>query len=216
MVLRVTVSAHLWAFVLMSFALIVVPGPSVLFVVTRALILGRRGAFTTVLGNAIGEFAQIMAVAFVIGAIVERSIFVFSVIKLLGAAYLIYLGVQAIRHRKALAGVLNTTPGMSTTWRVLRDGSIVGVSNPKSVVFFAAVLPQFVDRGAGSVSVQLILLGVVFLLVALISDSMWAIAAGSARSWFERSPKRLSYLGGTGGVVMIGIGARLAMTGRHD
>jgi threonine/homoserine/homoserine lactone efflux protein len=84
--------------VLTSFALIVVPGPSVLFVITRALILGRRGAFTTVFGNAIGEFVQVMAVALGIGVIVERSIDVFTVLKPLGAAYLIYLGVQAIRH----------------------------------------------------------------------------------------------------------------------
>jgi threonine/homoserine/homoserine lactone efflux protein len=209
-------SAHLWAFVLTSFALIVVPGPSVLFVITRALILGRRGAFTTVLGNAIGEFVQVMAVAFGIGVIVERSIAVFTVLKLLGAAYLIYLGVQAIRHRKALASILGAGPARSTTWRVLRDGFIVGLSNPKSVVFFAAVLPQFVDRGSGHVTAQLVLLGFVFLLVALMSDSLWALTAGSARTWFERSPQRLSYLGGTGGVVMIGIGARLAVTGRND
>ena len=209
-------STHLWAFVLTSFALIAVPGPSVLFVVTRALVLGRRGALITVVGNALGVYVQVMAVAFGIGAIVERSVAVFTVIKLLGAGYLIYLGIQAIRHRRSLSGLFDAAPGPSSRWRVLREGFIVGIANPKSVVFFAAVLPQFVDRTAGHVPVQLLVLGAVFLLVALISDSIWALAAGSARAWFERSPKRLSYLGGTGGLVMVGIGARLALTGRHD
>ena len=208
--------AHVWAFVLTSFALIAVPGPSVLFVITRALVLGRRGALATVLGNAVGVYVQVMAVAFGIGAVVERSIVVFTVVKLVGAAYLIYLGVQAVRHRTKLTALFDATPGTSSSWRVLREGFIVGIANPKSVVFFAAVLPQFIDRSAGHVPVQLLLLGAVFLLVALISDSIWALAAGTARTWFERSPRRLSYLGGAGGVTMIGIGARLAVSGRHD
>ncbi len=84
------------------------------------------------------------------------------------------------------------------------------------MVFFAAVLPQFIDRGAGHVPVQLLLLGAIFLLIALMSDSIWALAAGAARTWFERSPRRLSYLGGAGGLAMVGIGARLAVSGRHD
>lgn len=111
---------------------------------------------------------------------------------------------------------LIAVPGPSSQWRVLREGFIVGIPNPKAVVFFAAILPQFIDRAAGRVPLQLLVLGVIFLIVALISDSIWAVAAGSARSWFERSPRRLSNLGGAGGVVMVGIGARLALTGRHD
>jgi threonine/homoserine/homoserine lactone efflux protein len=209
-------STHLWAFALTSFALIAAPGPSVLFVITRALVLGRRGALATVLGNAVGVYVQVMAVAFGVGAVVERSIVVFTVIKLGGAAYLVYLGIQAVRHRKALSALFETAPGPSSMRRVLREGFILGIANPKSVVFFAAVLPQFIDRSAGHVPVQLLLLGAVFLAIALVSDTAWALAAGSARSWFERSPRRLSYLGGTGGVVMIGIGTRLAVTGRHD
>jgi threonine/homoserine/homoserine lactone efflux protein len=161
-------------------------------------------------------FVQVLAVAFGVGAIVQRSLIVFTAIKLVGAAYLIYLGVQAVRHRRSLSTLFDASPGSSSLLRVLREGFIVGISNPKSVVFFAAVLPQFVDRGEGRVPLQLLLLGCVFLLVALISDSIWALVAGAARSWFERSPRRLSYLGGTGGVVMIGIGARLALSGRRD
>lgn len=114
-------STHLWEFVLTSFALIVAPGPSVLFVITRALVLGRRAALATVLGNAAGVYVQVMAVAFGLGSIVERSIVVFTAIKLAGAAYLIYLGVQAVRHRKALSALFEVTPRPSSVRRVPCD-----------------------------------------------------------------------------------------------
>ena len=207
---------HLAAFALTAFVLIAVPGPSVLCVIGRALALCRHGAMTTVVGNAVGEYVQVMAVAFGIGAIVERSIVVYTAIKLAGAAYLVFLGVQAIRHRRALTTVFEATDRPVDTARVLWEGFAVGVSNTKSVVFFAAVLPQFVGAQTGHVPVQILVLGAVFLLIALVSDSVWALGAGSARSWFAKSPTRLSRLGGVGGLVMIGIGARLAMTGRYD
>ena len=209
-------TAHLLAFALTAFVVIVIPGPSVLFVVSRALVLGRSGALTTVVGNSLGEYVQVMAVAFGVGAVVERSVLVFTVIKLCGALYLGYLGVQAIRHRKALTSLMGEQTIRGGRLRTLREGFVVGVANPKSVVFFAAILPQFVDPGSGSLTVQLLMLGTVFLLIALISDSLWAFAAGTARSWLARSPERLHYLGGAGGVAMIGIGVRLAVTGRHD
>jgi threonine/homoserine/homoserine lactone efflux protein len=207
---------HLATFALTAFVLIAVPGPSVLFVIGRALVLGRRGALTTVVGNAVGEYVQVMAVAFGIGAVVERSIVVYTAIKLAGAAYLAFLGVQAIRHRRALTAVFQATEPPVGTGRMLWEGFVVGVSNPKSVVFFAAVLPQFVGAHSGDVPVQILVLGAIFLLIALVSDGVWAVGAGSARSWFAKSPARLSRLGGVGGLVMIGIAARLAMTGRHD
>jgi threonine/homoserine/homoserine lactone efflux protein len=100
--------------------------------------------------------------------------------------------------------------------RVMADGFVVGIGNPKAIVFFAAVLPQFVDRQAGQVPQQMLLLGAIFAGVALLSDSGWALVAGSARAWFGRSPRRLELIGGTGGLVMIGIGAMLAVSGRKD
>jgi threonine/homoserine/homoserine lactone efflux protein len=207
---------HLLAFALTAFVVIVIPGPSVLFVVSRALVLGRSGALTTVVGNSLGEYVQVMAVAFGVGAVVERSVMLFTAIKLCGAAYLVYLGVQAIRHRRALSTLMGEGSVPGGRMRTLREGFVVGVANPKSVVFFAAILPQFVDPAEGSLTLQLLLLGAVFLLIALVSDSLWAIAAGTARIWLARSPERLRYLGGLGGVAMIGIGVRLAATGRHD
>jgi threonine/homoserine/homoserine lactone efflux protein len=209
-------TGHLLAFALLSYTLIVIPGPNVLFVISRALQQGRAAGLAAVLGGQIGVYVQVIAVALGVGALVERSVAIFTVIKLAGAAYLIYLGLQAVRHRRALSAALDVPVAPRTGGRMLRDGFIVGVSNPKAIVFFAAVLPQFADRSAGQVPVQLLLLGAVFMAIALVSDSMWAIIAGTARSWIARSPRRLELIGGAGGLVMIGIGASLALTGRKD
>ena len=209
-------TGHLIAFAVLSFLLIVAPGPNVLFVVSRSLMLGRAAGVGTAVGGQIGVYAQVAAVALGIGALVQRSIAVFSVIKLAGAAYLVYLGVQAIRHRRSLVRALDAEQQRKTFRRILRDGAFVGATNPKSIVFFVAVLPQFVDPRAGHVPAQMLLLGMVFVMIAVICDSSWALAAGTARGWLARSPRRLELIGGTGGLVMIGIGAYLALTGRRD
>ena len=209
-------TTHLLAFTLTSFLLIVVPGPSVLFTVSRALALGRLAGVATVAGNTVGAFIQVTAVAFGIGTLVERSVMIFTIVKFAGAAYLMYLGVQAIRHRRRLAETLDAQIQKKRVARLVVDGFMVGVGNPKIVVYFAAVLPQFVDRQAGHVPEQLLLLGALFAGIALLSDSAWALVAGSARAWFGKSPRRLALIGGTSGLVMIGIGARVALTGRGD
>jgi threonine/homoserine/homoserine lactone efflux protein len=209
-------TTHLLAFTLTAFLLIAVPGPSVLFTVSRALALGRVAGVATVAGNTAGVCVQVMAVAFGIGALAEQSVLVFNLIKLGGAGYLIFLGIQAIRHRRRLAEALGTRLENKSIARIVTDGFVVGLGNPKVIVFFAAVLPQFVDRAAGHVTLQLLVLGALFAGIALISDSVWAVAAGSARAWLGRSPRRLELIGGTGGLAMIGIGTALAVSGRHD
>lgn len=201
---------------LISFALIVVPGPNVLFVISRSLQLGRAAGVGTAVGGQLGVYAQVAAVAFGIGVLVERSATIFTVIKLAGAVYLAYLGVQAVRHRRSLAEALGTQVAKKPPWRIVRDGFLVGVTNPKVVVFFAAVLPQFVDRAAGRVPLQMLLLGAIFIGIAVISDGSWALAAGTARAWIARSPRRLELVGGAGGLAMIGIGVSLAVSGRKD
>jgi len=209
-------TTHLLAFTLTAFVLIAIPGPSVLFTVSRAIALGRTAGVATVAGNAVGTFAQVVAVAFGIGPLVERSVAVFTVLKLAGACYLMFLGVQAIRHRRSLAAALGAEVERKTTVKMMADGFAVGATNPKVIVFFAAMLPQFVDRQAGHVPVQIIALGAIFAGIALLSDSTWALAAGTVRAWLSSSPRRLEALGGTGGLLMIGIGARLALTGHND
>lgn len=206
------------AFAVTAFALIVVPGPSVLFVISRGVALGRRVALATVVGNAVGVYLQVVAVAVGLGALIAQSIAAYTVVKLLGAAYLVWLGVQAVRTRNAVS-VADAAGGAEepVSLRVAaRQGFLVGVGNPKAIVFFTAVLPQFVDPAGGSPSLQLLLLGLVFITVALLSDGAWAVLAGSARRWFADSPSRLRRLTGSGGIVMIGLGVRLALTGRND
>jgi threonine/homoserine/homoserine lactone efflux protein len=205
---------HLLAFVVIALVLILVPGPSVLFVVTRSLTLGRGAGVATVVGNTTGVYVQVVAVAFGLGALVQESIAVFTAIKLCGAAYLVYLGVQAFRHRRTLAAALDAPIEPKVLRRILADGFLVGLFNPKVIVFFMAVLPQFVDRSAGSVPAQLLLLGAIFCAIGLLCDSLWALLAGAARSWLVSSPRRLAAIGGTGGLVMIGLGAGLAVSGR--
>jgi threonine/homoserine/homoserine lactone efflux protein len=209
-------TTHLLTFTVTAFVLIAVPGPSVLFTVSRAIALGRAAGVATVAGNTVGAFAQVVAVAFGIGPLVERSVALFTVLKLAGACYLVFLGVQAVRHRRSLAAALGAEMERKTTVRMMLDGFTVGATNPKVIVFFAAMLPQFVDRQAGHVPVQIVALGAIFAGIALLSDSTWALAAGTVRAWLASSPRRLELLGGTGGLVMIGIGARLALTGRRD
>jgi threonine/homoserine/homoserine lactone efflux protein len=209
-------TSHLLAFMITAFLLILVPGPSVLFVVSRSIALGRMTGVATVAGNTAGAFCQVLAVAIGIGPLVERSVLLFTVLKMAGAAYLVLLGVQAIRHRRSLAEAIGACAERKTVARLVLDGFLVGVTNPKVVVFFAAMLPQFVDRQAGNVPLQIIALGAIFAGIALVSDSAWALAAGTARAWLARSPRRLAALGGTGGLVMIGLGATLAVTGRKD
>ena len=202
---------NLLAFALASLVLIAIPGPSVLFVIGRSLALGRKGGLLSVLGNALGMVPQIVAVAMGVGIVVAQSMVLFTIIKFAGAAYLAYLGIQAIRHRGGTTTAGRVPP--SSTSRMLREGFLVGATNPKSIVFFVAVLPQFVDYQAGSIPLQLATLGAVFLVIALVSDSIWALAAGTARQWFARSPKRVSALSAAGGVMMIGLGGTLALTG---
>jgi len=172
-------TGHLLAFALLSFALIVIPGPNVMFVISRSLQLGRAAGVGTAFGGQAGVYLQVVAVAFGVGALVEQSVAVFTAIKLAGAAYLVYLGVQAVRHRRSLAEALGVTAAKKTP-------------------------------------LQMLVLGAVFIGIAAVSDAAWAVAAGSARTWLGRSPRRMELIGGTSGLVMIGLGASLAITGRKD
>lgn len=208
-------TSTLLAFALAGIVLVVIPGPSVLFIVGRALAHGRRAALTSVAGNTTGAALVVVLVAFGLGAVAAGSAVVFGVIKFVGAAYLVYLGVQMIRRRGDLTAVLGSASGAADR-RLYWQGVVVGCTNPKVLVFFAAVLPQFVDAGAGSATTQMLVLGLLFALIASVLDSLWGLAAGTVRTWFVTSPARLRRVGGLGGAMMIVMGAGLALTGRKD
>ncbi len=208
-------AANLLAFGLASIPLIVIPGPSVLFTIGRSLSLGRVGGLLSVVGNVLGALVIAIAIAFGLGTVLEQSVVVFTIVKFAGAAYIIFLGIQAIRHRKQKADAVTTPVPRRGGWRTVWEGFGVGVTNAKSILFMVAVLPLFVDHSAGNIPVQILLLGLVFVLVALVSDSAWALAAGAARDWFAKSPRRIEVLGATGGVMMIGLGVAVLFLG-HD
>ena len=207
--------ATLGAFALAAFAIIVIPGPSVLFAVGRSIALGRRAGIVSVVGNSLATIPVVAAVALGLGFLVAQSVVAFTAIKLAGALYIVYLGIQAIRHRKD-GSIDAAAMAPRSTLRMLGEGFLVGISNPKLLVFFVAVLPQFVNYRAGSIPEQMIVLGMVFLVIALLSDSTWAVLAGTARVWFARSPRRSERLAATGGVMLIGLGGVLALTGNKS
>jgi threonine/homoserine/homoserine lactone efflux protein len=209
-------SGQLLGFALASFVLIVVPGPGVLFVVGRALAHGRRTAITTAAGHAAGNYVVAACVALGLGTLLQRSAQAFVAVKLAGAVYLIWLGVQAVRHRGELASAMSGVVPARAGWPALRDGFVVGVTNPKAFILFGAILPQFVNRGAGHVPAQMLLLALVSVSIGVVSDSTWGLAASGVRAWFARSPRRFALVGGAGGLAMIGLGVTVALTGRKD
>ena len=201
-------SSSQWvAFLVASIRFIQVPGPSLLFTIGRALTVGRREALLSVLGNALGLMAQVSLVAVGLGAVVAASATAYTAIKFAGAAYVIWLGVQAIRHRSDARKAMETATPVRRGHPV-RIGFTVGATNPKTIVFFVAFLPQFADP-AGPVALQTLLLGLVFGVLAVASDTVWALAAGAARDWFARRPTRLDALSATGGTMMIGLGTTM-------
>ena len=211
-------ASHVLTFAAIATVIIAIPGPSVLFTVSRALSVGRASALFTVAGNELGGCAQVIAVAFGVGAVLQRSAAVFSIVTWAGAGYLAYLGIQAIRHRRSMAEALAARVAPVRPSRAIRDGFVVGVTNPKTSVFLVVTLPGLTSHGAGHfpAQIQMLLLGMLFPAIALVLDSAWAAAAGTARQWLARSPRRLALIGGTGGLVMIGLGLSIAVTGRRD
>lgn len=203
-------------FGLAALILIAIPGPSVVFVIGRALAYGRGVALASVVGNSLGLLTIVVLVALGLGVIVQESIAVFQVLKIVGAAYLVWLGIDAVRRRRDFLtdGSDQDLPGAAMTWRrAVRQGYVVGVTNPKAYMILAAVLPQFVDRGAGHLQLQMLLLGLLAFTIGMVSDSLWALIASQLRTWFTRSPKRGEAVGAVGGFSMIGLGVGLAVTG---
>ena len=204
--------ATLLAFLATSAVLVAIPGPSVLFIVGRSIAHGRRVGILSVLGTDLGLLVLALVVAFGVGALIAASEVAYWVIKILGATYLVYLGVQAIRHRKSNSE--QSTGTRRGVFAALGQSFLVGVTNPKSLAICTAVFPQFVDPTAGLVSEQLVVFAVIFWVLAMCSDSVWALAAGSARTWFARSPRRREHLAAGGGFMMIALGGFLAFAKR--
>jgi threonine/homoserine/homoserine lactone efflux protein len=202
------------AFGLTALVVIAIPGPSVVFVIGRALAYGRPVALASVLGNALGQLTIVVLVAVGLGVVVQESLTVFVVLKVAGAAYLVWLGVEAVRRRREFLGADPVLLGVPmTARRAIRQGYLVGVSNPKGFLLLGAVLPQFVHRAEGHIQLQMLLLGLLANGIGLLSDSVWAVVASQLRAWFARSPRRGEAMGTAGGLSMIGVGLALVLSG---
>ncbi|MGW4094287.1 LysE family translocator [Nocardia sp. NPDC004750] len=208
-------ASHLAAFAFAALVIVAIPGPNVLFAIGRAFTLGRRPALLSVLGATLGSTVPLTVVVLGLGTILAASAILFTVIKFVGAAYLIYLGVMAIHDRKQMAAALESAAEKPAAGRIVRQGFVVGATNPKAYVLLGAVLPQFAVPEAGALPIQLLLLGAVCLAIQFVSNSSWALLAGTARAWFVRSPRRLEAVGGTGGLMIIGLGASVALSGNY-
>lgn len=213
----VVTSEQLLAFGVAAFVIIAIPGPSVLFVIGRAFAYGRTVALLSVVGNTTGLFLVMTLVALGLGPVVAGSAVLFNAIKLAGAAYMVWLGIQAFRHRTAMrVDDVGSERVTLSPLRAVRQGFVVGLFNPKAFMMFAAVLPQFVDVDAGRVTAQMFALGLLAVVIGLLSDGVWAVLAAQLRHWFGASPRRGRAVGAAGGMSMIGLGVALAFTGRPD
>ncbi len=211
------IPSRLIEYIVAAMVIILAPGPSVLFVIARAIAWGRKVAVFTVAGNVTGAFVLSSLVAFGLGPILSRSDLAYSAVQWGGGGYLVYLGINAIKARKIAAADMKSQGSVIPTfWRSARDGFWVGALNPKGLVFYAAVLPQFVDIDRGNVTGQLLLLGALFSLLAFISDGSWGLLAGTARSWLASDEKRLELLRVIGGCVMIILGLLVIASAVRD
>jgi threonine/homoserine/homoserine lactone efflux protein len=211
------IPSRLVEYIIAAMIIILAPGPSVLFVIARAIAWGRRVAVFTVAGNVTGAFVLSSLVAFGLGPILSRSDLAYTSVQWGGGGYLVYLGISAIRARKIAAADMKSQGSVVPTfWRSARDGFWVGALNPKGLVFYAAVLPQFVDIDRGNVTGQLLLLGALFSLLAFISDGSWGLLAGTARTWLASDEKRLELLRTIGGCVMIILGLLVIASAVRD
>jgi threonine/homoserine/homoserine lactone efflux protein len=187
--------------------IIIVPGPSVLFTLARGVAWGRTVAVLSVLGNSIGTLLLSLVIAFGLGPLLARFHILSIVLQIAGGLYLMWLGVDAMRHRHEHAAAMTTREGeRPRPLSIVRQGFTVGVLNPKSLVFFGAVFPHFVQPSRGSATFQLVVFGLVFSVLAFCSDGTWGIIAGTAREWLSGKPSRLVALRTTGACVMMILG----------
>ncbi|PWL20569.1 MAG: lysine transporter LysE [Candidatus Aquiluna sp. XM-24bin5] len=202
--LPVPSAANILGFTLLAIVIIVVPGPGVLFAVGRALVLGTKPALLSVLGNALGVGVQIVVVALGLGVLIQSSPEAFFVIRLAGALMIGYLGIRAILHRRQSLEDGADKPHSRST--ILKESVVVGLTNAKTLVFFLAALPSFVSVEDGSPIIQMLLLGLIFSIIGIASDSVYAIAAGRARDWLATSEQRLATFRGLGGLALTLLG----------
>jgi len=207
-------TASLAVFVVAALALLLVPGPAVLYVVARSIHEGRRAGLTSVLGIHVGTLVHIAAATAGLSALLVSSSVAFTVVKIAGAVYLVGLGLWTLFSRRPEAEI--ALGGERNLRRAFAQGIVVNVLNPKTALFFLAFLPQFVDPDASHPAVQIAVLGLLFALLGLVTDSLWAIAAGTAGGLLRRSRRFLRTQRYVAGTVYVGLGVATAFAGSAE
>jgi threonine/homoserine/homoserine lactone efflux protein len=202
---------RLATFMVAAGLLIVAPGPAVLYVVARSVDQGKLAGLVSVLGIALGAVVHSLAAAVGITAVLAASALAFSTVKYLGAAYLIYLGLTTLLQKPEAQEKIVVEP--KPLWQIFRQGFVVNLLNPKTALFFLAFLPQFADPAHGSVPLQTFILGLIFVVIALLSDSVYALLAGQLGGWLKQSQtfqQRQRYFSG---LVYLALGVGTAVSG---
>lgn len=195
---------HLPVFFLTALILLLTPGPAVLYIIARSLDQGRLAGFISVLSIETGNFVHVLAATLGLSLLLASSPIAFAIVKYLGAAYLVYLGVRRLLNRESM--VPSEANQSTSLGRVYRQGVVVAVLNPKTALFFIAFLPQFVDESKGSVPLQLLTLGCIFGLMAICTDSLYSFLAGTAGKWLKGAPAFLGFERYVAGGIYIGLG----------
>lgn len=200
-------------FLTASLILLLTPGPAVLYIIARSVDQGRTAGLVSVLGLTIGTFFHVIAAALGLSALLLSSALAFNVVKYLGAAYLIYLGVKRLVTKEE-PQLLEVEPKGSLQ-RAFTQGIVVNILNPKTALFFFAFLPQFVDSAAGSVTGQILILGLMFVTLAIFTDGSYAVFAGTLGGWLKGNQQFLRFQRYFAGVVYIGLGLSTAFAGSN-
>jgi threonine/homoserine/homoserine lactone efflux protein len=200
-------------FIVASLSLLLIPGPAVLYIVTRSIDQGRLAGVVSVLGIEVGGLFHVAAAALGLSAILLSSATAFTVVKYLGAAYLIYLGIRKLILPDKLEAGQSAAP--ASLKRIFSQGVVVNVLNPKTALFFFAFLPQFADSSRGSIAVQMLLLGSTFVALATITDGLYAILSGTFGYWLKGNARFLRFQRYFAGTVYIGLGLTTALSGSN-
>jgi len=201
--------SNLGIFVAAALVLLLTPGPAVLYIVTRSLDQGRRAGLVSMLGVHVGTLAHVAAAAAGLSALLAASATAFSVVKYLGAGYLVYLGIRRLLDRRGTASVERRVRPLR---RAFFDGVVVNVLNPKTALFFLAFLPQFVDVSRGSVGAQILGLGLLFVMLGAFTDGLYAVSAGAAAQWLRGNPRFLASERWISGSMYVGLGVAAALS----
>jgi threonine/homoserine/homoserine lactone efflux protein len=205
--------SQLLFFVTTAAILLAIPGPAVLYIVGRSIGQGRNSGLVSALGIGVGTLIHTAAAAVGLSALLVSSATAFSVVKYLGAAYLVYLGVQRLRSKESLAAASDAAAPRVTLARVFTQGIVVNVLNPKTALFFFAFLPQFIDPARGHVATQILSLGILFAVMGTTSDSLWALFSGSVAGWLRNSQRWMRNERYVSGGILTSLGLATALAG---